>query len=106
MPLTTQANRVLARTTGLKVKKVGAAKKRERIPPPRHPVGTAVVSRFFDPYPEFFSILKSKPPHDRLNFRYEAIFAQNRDIRRWRRWRRWRWRRRWRWPRWRRRSCT
>jgi hypothetical protein len=47
---------------------------------PRRPVGTARSSQFFDGYPRFYESSKTTPFRDRLNLRYEAIFAENRAI--------------------------
>ena len=35
---------------------------------------------FFDAYPRFFQTSETSADHGRLNLRYEAIFAENRDI--------------------------
>jgi hypothetical protein len=35
---------------------------------------------FFDEYPRFYDTSKTTPTRHRLNLRYEAIFAQNRDV--------------------------
>lgn len=47
---------------------------------PRRPPGTAQASMFFDKHPRFFATSRTAPHRGRLNLRYEAIFAENRDI--------------------------
>jgi hypothetical protein len=48
--------------------------------PPRHAPGTAAVSWFFDSYPRFYETSRTGAVRGRLNLRYEAIFAENRDV--------------------------
>ena len=38
------------------------------------------ASGFFDDYPRFYETSRTTPYRDRLNLRYEAIFAENRDV--------------------------
>jgi Methyltransferase domain len=55
----------------------------ERVPAilvPRRPVGEAVSSDFFDRFPRFLETSKTSARRDRLNLRYEAIFAENREV--------------------------
>jgi hypothetical protein len=47
---------------------------------PTSPPGTRVASMFFDEYPRFFETSEVSPNPGRLNLRYEAMIAQNRDI--------------------------
>jgi hypothetical protein len=49
---------------------------------PRRPAGTARTTRFFDRFPTFYGSHSSRtsPFRDRLNLRYDAIFAENREI--------------------------
>jgi len=47
---------------------------------PRRPVGSAKSSQFFDRFPEFYETSLTGRTADRLNLRYEAIFAENKDI--------------------------
>jgi Methyltransferase domain len=47
---------------------------------PQRPPGTAQASMFFDRHPRFYASSKTTPFRGRLNLRYEAIFADNRDI--------------------------
>ncbi len=42
--------------------------------------GTRIASMFFDDYPRFFETSTTTATHGRLNLRYEAIFADNRDV--------------------------
>src|SRR4051794_8832493 len=42
--------------------------------------GSRVASMFFDRYPRFYETSATSPYHGRLNLRYEAIFAENRDV--------------------------
>jgi predicted nicotinamide N-methyase len=42
--------------------------------------GTRVASMFFDNYPRFFDTSTTTATRGRLNLRYEAIFADNRDV--------------------------
>lgn len=42
--------------------------------------GSRVASMFFDEYPRFYQTSRTTPDRGRLNLRYEAIFAENRDI--------------------------
>jgi hypothetical protein len=42
--------------------------------------GTRTASWFFDKYPRFYLTSSTAPTAWRLNLRYEAIFAENRDI--------------------------
>jgi hypothetical protein len=42
--------------------------------------GSRVASMFFDEYPLFYETSQTTPTRGRLNLRYEAIFAENRDI--------------------------
>jgi Methyltransferase domain len=51
-----------------------------RVPAPRRPPGAAKASMFFDAYPRFYETSSTSPFRGRLNLRYEAIFAENRDI--------------------------
>jgi hypothetical protein len=46
----------------------------------RRPPGTALASMFFEKHPRFFATSRTGPLRGRLNLRYEAIFAENRDI--------------------------
>lgn len=47
---------------------------------PMSPPGTHVSSRFFRRYPRFFDTSEVAATRARLNLRYEAIIAENRDI--------------------------
>jgi hypothetical protein len=47
---------------------------------PRRPVGTARSSHFFDGFPRFYETSHTTAFRDRLNLRYDAIFAENRAI--------------------------
>ena len=48
---------------------------------PRAPVGTRrLVSPFFDRFPEFFETSETSAQPWRLNLRYEAMFAENREV--------------------------
>src|SRR4249919_1385884 len=52
-------------------------------PPPlqaRSAPGSRKASMFFDDYPRFAETSRTAASMDRLNLRYEAIFAENRDI--------------------------
>jgi hypothetical protein len=51
-----------------------------RSPTPRRPPGAAKASMFFDAYPRFYETSHTSAVRGRLNLRYEAIFAENRDI--------------------------
>jgi hypothetical protein len=42
--------------------------------------GSRKASMFFDAHPRFYETSQTSPYHGRLNLRYEAIFAENRDI--------------------------
>jgi hypothetical protein len=44
------------------------------------PPGSLKSSDFFDFYPRFYETSETSPHRARLNLRYEAIFAENRDI--------------------------
>ncbi len=44
------------------------------------PNDAATTSGFFDDYPRFFETSQTAAIRDRLNLRYEAIFAENRDV--------------------------
>jgi hypothetical protein len=48
--------------------------------PPQRPRGAARASMFFDAYPRFYETSRTSPQRGRLNLRYEAIFAENRDV--------------------------
>ena len=50
------------------------------VPAQRPPASAAARPNFFDDYPRFFETSKTVPFRDRLNLRYEAIFAENRDV--------------------------
>jgi Methyltransferase domain len=50
------------------------------VPAQSRPTGAAGRPNFFDDYPRFFETSKTVPFRDRLNLRYEAIFAENRDV--------------------------
>jgi Methyltransferase domain len=50
------------------------------VPAQSRPTGAAGRPTFFDDYPRFFETSKTVPFRDRLNLRYEAIFAENRDV--------------------------
>ena len=50
------------------------------VPAQRPPASVAGRPNFFDDYPRFFETSKTVPFRDRLNLRYEAIFAENRDV--------------------------
>jgi hypothetical protein len=47
---------------------------------PRTPPGTRRRTNFFDAYPRFYKTSDTSPYPDRLNLRYEAIFAENLDL--------------------------
>jgi Methyltransferase domain len=47
---------------------------------PRRPPGSAQASMFFDKHPRFYATSRTAAHRGRLNMRYEAIFAENRDI--------------------------
>jgi SAM-dependent methyltransferase len=47
---------------------------------PKSPPGTRQAEMFFNDYPDFFQTSRTTPQPDRLNLRYEAIMAENRDI--------------------------
>jgi Methyltransferase domain len=47
---------------------------------PRRPPGSAQASMFFDTHPRFYATSRTAAHRGRLNMRYEAIFAENRDI--------------------------
>jgi len=42
--------------------------------------GSRLASNFFDGYPRFYETSETSPYRGRLNLRYEAIFAENRDL--------------------------
>src|SRR5205814_1234121 len=42
--------------------------------------GSRVASMFFDRYSRFYETSQTTPYRGRLNLRYEAIFAENRDV--------------------------
>jgi hypothetical protein len=42
--------------------------------------GSRVASKFFEQYPRFYDTSQTSPYRGRLHLRYEAIFAENRDI--------------------------
>src|SRR6476661_8939613 len=42
--------------------------------------GSRTASMFFDKYPRFYETSQTTATRGRLNLRYEAIFAENRDI--------------------------
>jgi hypothetical protein len=44
------------------------------------PNDAATTSGFFDAYPRFYETSRTAAIRDRLNLRYEAIFAENRDV--------------------------
>ena len=44
------------------------------------PSSAASGSNFFDEYPRFYETSQTAAIRDRLNLRYEAIFAENRDV--------------------------
>jgi Methyltransferase domain len=46
----------------------------------RGPPGTAQASMFFDKHPRFYATSRTAAHRGRLNMRYEAIFAENRDV--------------------------
>jgi Methyltransferase domain len=50
------------------------------VPVPRRPPGSAEASMFFDTHPRFYATSRTAAHRGRLNMRYEAIFAENRDI--------------------------
>jgi Methyltransferase domain len=53
------------------------------VPPllkPRRPEGTARSSMFFDRFPRFYETSHTTAFRDRLNLRYDAIFAENRAL--------------------------
>ena len=50
------------------------------VPVPRRPTGSAQASMFFDKHPRFYETSRTAAHRGRLNLRYEAIFAENRDI--------------------------
>jgi 2-polyprenyl-3-methyl-5-hydroxy-6-metoxy-1,4-benzoquinol methylase len=74
-----RANRVLSRLLGLEVRKADS-NPLSKIPMPDFPPGTAVASMFFDKYPRFYDTSKTSSGRGRLNLRYEAMIAQNRDV--------------------------
>ena len=47
---------------------------------PGRPPGSARAAMFFDEYPRFYETSQTAAHRGRLNLRYEAIFAENRDI--------------------------
>lgn len=55
---------------------------REARPVPRQETepGARKASRFFDDYPRFYETSRTSPSSERLNLRYEAIFAEHREV--------------------------
>jgi hypothetical protein len=47
---------------------------------PKSPPGSRRAEKFFNDYPEFYRTSQTTPQPDRLNLRYEAIMAENKDI--------------------------
>jgi Methyltransferase domain len=65
------------------VNKAAATKPQRKTPDvlvPRRPAGEAVSSEFFDRFPRFFETSRTSASRWRLNLRYDAIFAENRDV--------------------------
>lgn len=60
----------------------GPKKPREARPVPRQETepGARKASLFFDEYPRFYETSHTSPSSERLNLRYEAIFAENREV--------------------------
>lgn len=57
-----------------------AVKAQPKGPEPVAPPGTRTSSDFFDDYPRFYESNGIGRDRDRLNLRYEAIFAENADV--------------------------
>jgi Methyltransferase domain len=71
-----RASRTLARA----VRRLRGGSKASSRPAPQRPPGSAEASMFFERHPRFYATSRTAPHRDRLNLRYEAIFAENRDI--------------------------
>lgn len=81
MPIRTRAANALRGAVARLDPKPGPARPADpQVPTSTSKPGSRVASMFFDQYPRFYETSQTTPGRCRLNLRYEAIFAENREI--------------------------